>query len=231
MPAATGKGQWRSSKAKAMLREQILLDVLNADTDLDAHHKTDPEFIKWPISQFKRNTQNLIQSMKNKKQVVQWRGSPGRAMLKDEIIAGTVHEMSDPEEIHQRRDEYRIFPLSNFKTNMENLLNQVITQFERLQVDAEAYGHDIAIIQEMRTNNPPLIRPWHRTRCPELLAKDIEDGKHLAIDPSTGKKITPMRLQMKQKKRMEKKKTRVRLADRVQVAENHRHCLDRVEAD
>ncbi|CAB9530687.1 expressed unknown protein [Seminavis robusta] len=189
-----------------------------------------------------------------KKGKIKWTGSAGRERLKQEIIAGSVHEMSDPAEVHQRHDDYTIFPLNQFKTNLESLLEQIINEFERFEVDAEAYGHDIAIILATRTDMPEK-RPWHRSPCKELLEKLVKEGKHLEIDPETEQKIKPKAIYQsdckfrefslkvfrnhlyqeadkqakkdRPRKKTQKKRARRSRADRV-VEEAH-HLLNRVD--
>ncbi|CAB9498803.1 hypothetical protein SEMRO_45_G027240.1 [Seminavis robusta] len=254
MPGNQPEATWRNSDTKEMLREAILRGDLHEESDLHQLYTSNALYYKWPWAQFKRNTSSLITSIKSGKQGIKWKGSKGRALLKEQIIAGIVHEMSDPEQVHAGRDEFKIFPINSFKTNMGNLLDQIITQFERLEVDTEAYGHDMAIILERRKNNPLEKRPWHRSPCPSLLEKDVKDGKHLEIDPETGKKVKPVVLyqsrleyrefsqkvfrnhlyqevdkRAKQQLRMDKKKTRVPMADRYQVSGDKRHLLDRVD--
>lgn len=196
MPTAPKKEKWAKSKAKQLLKVDILLGNITEDTDLEALHQSLDEYKKWPWAQFKRNTSSLIKACNDptRRPKIKWAGSDGRELLKQDIIAGHVHELSDPEQVYNSRDEFKLFKLSNFRTNLANLLEQIISEFERLEVDSEAYGHDLAIILEMRANNPQQKRPWHRSPCKELLEKDIDDKKHLAIDPMTNKKVTPKQL-------------------------------------
>ncbi|CAB9531365.1 hypothetical protein SEMRO_3464_G348310.1 [Seminavis robusta] len=77
---------------------------------------------------------------------------------------------------------------------MANLIKSVLRDYDRLLVDCEAYGHDMAIILQMRKDNPPVQVPWHRSEAKPLLEKDIDEKKHLEIDPETGEKIKPRQL-------------------------------------
>lgn len=231
------KGAWRQSKAKQQLKMGILVGRITNDTDLRELHQSDDEYKQWPWTQFRTNTKSLIKSCNDptKGNKVKWAGSVGRELLKQDIIAGTVHDLSDPEVVHSSRDEYKMFPLASFKTNMENLLEIIIASFERMQDDIEAYGHDMALIRERRRNNPTIPTPWHRSPCKASMEKDIAELKHKTIDPDTNKRITPKKFHQsrdeykayslkvfrkhiyqeidrigKQEYRMEKKKSRAR---------------------
>lgn len=189
--AANGpKEKWIKSKAKALLRTGILAKTITAETNLKDLHQSHPEYSKWPWAQFSRNTKSLIKSLNDptKRNKCKWAGSEGRRMLKEDILAGTVNDTSDPLVVYESRIEFKVHKFNNFKSNMANLLEAIYSDYERLELDAEVYGHDMAFIAATRPHNLP--RPWHRSPCRLFLEKDIDDQKHLQVDDD-GKKVTP----------------------------------------
>ncbi|CAB9501714.1 hypothetical protein SEMRO_116_G057070.1 [Seminavis robusta] len=128
-------------------------------------------------------------------QVAKWKNSPAREQLRADVISGKVNDSMDPSDVHASRLEYQQYALSNFTGYLETMIKSILADFERMAVDCEAYGHDIAIIhQRWEDNAPTTQRPWHRTICPKKLKEDVDTGKHLVIDRDTGKKISAKKL-------------------------------------
>jgi hypothetical protein len=123
---------------------------------------------------------------KKSKSGEEWIKSRGKEMLRDEIIKGTVTKMSNPSTVHQSNKEYSKWPLQNFKTNLKNLLEAVALDYQRMAEDCDAYGHDIALLQDLRQDDPPdEPTPWHKSEAKLFLSKDIDNGKHTAMPPTT----------------------------------------------
>jgi hypothetical protein len=55
----------------------------------------------------------------------QWRNSLAKALLREEIIAGTVTQASDPKAVHDSNPEYKKWSYSRFKPNLKNLIESV----------------------------------------------------------------------------------------------------------
>ena len=88
----------------------------------------------------------------------------------------------DPTEVYQQRPEFQQFPLKNFKTNMENLIQSILKHFDRLQFDSDAFGHDLAILEDVR-RDAPVATPWYKLEACKLLKIDVKSGKHMQLWP------------------------------------------------
>jgi hypothetical protein len=121
----------------------------------------------------------------NSKTKEKWIRSKAKEMLRTEIIEGTVTNKSNPSTVHKSNKEYNKWPLANFKTNLKNLLEAVALDYQRMADDCEAYGHDIALLQDLRKDDPsdePI--PWHKSEAKAFLSQDIDAGKHESMIPS-----------------------------------------------
>ena len=126
-------------------------------------------------------------SKKKKKET--WFKSEGKLLLRNSIIAGTVTRASNPSTVHKSNPEWEKWPFENFKTNLKNLIDAVALDYARMSKDCEAYGHDLALLKEVRQNDPnPPPTPWHMSAAKPLLIIDIDAKKH--------EKMTPMALWM-----------------------------------
>jgi len=52
-----------------------------------------------------------------------------------------------------------------------------LLQFDCLQFDCDAFGHDLAILEEIR-RDALVATLWHKSEAHKLLRRDIEGGKH-----------------------------------------------------
>jgi len=89
----------------------------------------------------------------------------------------------DPTEVCQQRPEFQQFPFENFKTNFENLTQNMLLQFDRLQFDSDAFGHDLAILEDIR-RDAPAATPWHKSEARKLHKQDVKSGKHQQLWPT-----------------------------------------------
>jgi len=174
---------WRNSKAKQPLQGDIIAKRVTEDMDHHAVWEMRPEFKLYNKSNFKTNLKNLIERCKNPiKQKSKWSTSIAKHLLKEDIINGSVQDGMDPVEVYQRRPEFQEFPLKNFKTNLENLMQSILKQFDRLQLDSDAFGHDLAILEALHRDAPVEV-PWHKSEACQLLKRDVKIGKHLQMWP------------------------------------------------
>ncbi len=174
---------WRSSKAKQLLREDILAKAVTEDMDAQSVFDMRPEYKLYKFNNFKTNLKNLLENCKNpKKAKLKWSTSVARHLLKEDIINGRIKDGMDATEVYNRRPEFQLFPLNNFKTNFVNLTQSILLQFDRLQSDCDAFGHDLAILEEIR-RDAPVATPWHKSEARELLKRDIGCGKHHQLWP------------------------------------------------
>jgi len=174
---------WRSSKAKQLLQEDILANKVTHDMDAKAVFAMRPEYKLYKFINFKSNLKSLINACKNPtKPKLKWSTSIAKSLLKEDIINGRIKDGMDPNEVYQQRPEFQQFPLKNFKTNFANLTQSILLHFDRLQLDSDAFGHDLAILEEMRRGTPAAM-PWHKSEACKLLKRDIKSGKHLQLWP------------------------------------------------
>jgi hypothetical protein len=188
---------WRTSQAKVLLWREIEDGIVDENSDLRAVHEGNPLYKQYPFARFKTNMKNLIKAVKNgkKPQVEKWGKSEAKKLLKQDIIDGTVKDQDDPRDVYYTRPEFQKYEFDNFKTNLKNLKEAIYGNYERMASDCEYYGHDLALLKEIRKDDPPLQTPWHKSEAKALLEQDIEDGKHLALHEN-GKKVTPKDLYM-----------------------------------
>jgi hypothetical protein len=177
---------WRTSQAKTLLRDAIISGSVKKEDDVTKLHKSNPQFMKWPISRFKQNVKNLFAALEKEKEnpkKEKWAFSKAKHLLRDAIITGAVKRGDDASAVQQSNPEYAKWPLKNFKTNMNNLLDAIALDYKRMSEDSIAYGNDLAIIMEYRRKNPLAQIPWHKSEAKALLEKDMNDSKHIEMDP------------------------------------------------
>lgn len=119
-----------------------------------------------------------------------WRTCTARKLLKDDIIMGRVLPQMDATEVYATRTEFMKFPLKRFKPNLQNLRAAIARDYRRMCRDCEFYGHDLALLKEIRANDLPRAIPWHKSDAKPLLEKDIQGKVHLNI-LENGEKLTP----------------------------------------
>jgi hypothetical protein len=187
--------KWRSSKAKELLRQEIVAGNIDENSDPRTIHDSCDEFRKWPFNRFKPNLKNLIKSVREgNTKPPKWGKSQAKKLLREDIISGAVQDAMEAIHVYNSRDEYKKYDFANFKTNLANLKEAIYAAYERMGTDCEAYGHDVDLLKLIRFHDPPLPILWHKSEAKPLLEKDIDDKKHLELDEDTGKKVTPKHL-------------------------------------
>lgn len=181
MPSNPPKLKWRTSAAKRLLKDLILDGTVSEETDPILLKESYNEFKPWDEGRFKTNLKNLIKSVrdgKTKKKPPKWGKSKAKLTLKDDIVSGNVTDDMDPRDVYNTCEEYQIYAFDRFKSNFETLKNAIKRDFERMEMDCIDYGHDFALLKELRKNNPIERIPWHKSNAAPLLTKDIKEGKH-----------------------------------------------------
>lgn len=112
-----------------------------------------------------------------------WRNSKAKQMLKEDIIFGAVTKAMLPRQVFEMRPEYKKFEYKNFVTNLRNLRIAVDKLYARMQADCIAYGHDCAVLKDLRANDPPGPVPWHKSPARKLLKNDIDNNLHKQMQP------------------------------------------------
>ena len=157
--------------------------VVTEASDPKEVHNSNPEYKKWGFDRFKPNLKNLIKSVRNGTTTIpKWTTSKAREILREDIISGNVTDDMAAEDVYGSNNEFKVFPFESFKTNLETLKSAIYSNIERMESDCMIYGHDIALLEVIREQEPyPVFVPWHRSPAKNLLEQDIKDGKHLAL--------------------------------------------------
>jgi hypothetical protein len=114
-----------------------------------------------------------------------WIHSAAKKALRTDIILGKVNANSNPKDVYEMRQSYKGFPFGNFKTNLQSLLQAIAKDIARMQHDCEAYGHDLAVVRDIRSEEEPGSRPlsWHLSEARVFLKEDMAAGKHKHLKP------------------------------------------------
>jgi hypothetical protein len=112
-----------------------------------------------------------------------WETSKSKALLRRGIIDRTIPSDMTPAAVFAMNpEEHGKWPRKNWTNNLGNLRKAIERDRERMALDARDFGHDMAIVKKMHEKNPVPV-PWHKTHCPKLLKKDMDDGLHLELEP------------------------------------------------
>ena len=180
------KETWRTSEAKRLLHNAIIGGSVKKGDDVHRLHKSNTEFAKWPLSRFKQNLKNLFDALEKERvnpKKEKWATSEAKRLLRDAIIAGTVKRGDVVDTVHRSNSENAKWPIQNFKANMNNLFDAIALNYKRMMEDCKAYGNDLDILLEYRQENPLPQIPRHKSEAKPLLEKDMDDKKHLDMQP------------------------------------------------
>jgi len=112
-----------------------------------------------------------------------WAKSKSKAILRRGIIDRTIANDMTPEQVFAMDpQEHGKWKWQNWKTNLSNLREAIARDRGRMAADARDFGHDLARVKKLREANP-VPTPWHKSECPKLLKKDVDDGLHLTLKP------------------------------------------------
>lgn len=187
MPVKSGGLKWRNSKAKAQIKEEIIKGTIDDATDLKTLHNM--FYSEWPWERFNPNVKNLLKAFKEGKFVAKkqkWSKSKEKDLLRQWIIDKTVTDDTDPAVVYKMDTGFEQYKYRDFKSNLERLKESVYKAFERMEADCIAYGHDLALLKELRAHEAPGFRktPWHSSDAKPLLEKAIKAGENLKKKPS-----------------------------------------------
>jgi hypothetical protein len=130
---------WGKSDAKQFLRNTIIQGLVTKSTPLEEVLRLNSEFSNYPKANFKRNLKALLESIDKDQQRANsdaaavehdlalhpraelttrnlpfWDGSRAQELLKIDIANG-LHLRMTPKEFWRSNEEYKIFPLQNFR--------------------------------------------------------------------------------------------------------------------
>lgn len=111
-----------------------------------------------------------------------WRSSQAKQVLKKMIEEGRVTENSDAEVVYNSLRIFQNYKLTNFKTNLKNLIKSVKKDEKRVSRDEAALKNDIELLgRPSRTSAGKPI--WAGSTAEELLKSDVERLLHLHMKP------------------------------------------------
>ncbi|CAB9512023.1 hypothetical protein SEMRO_514_G158120.1 [Seminavis robusta] len=116
-----------------------------------------------------------------------WESSEAKMLLREGIISGDISAGLGPTAVYEMNDEYKKFPFHRFQANFYTLRAKIQADYNRVVSDSVAYGHDIALVAELRTENPPrdLGYPnWGTHAAKKLLKADVDQDKQFDLKPS-----------------------------------------------
>ena len=177
---------WAKSKAKQLLREDIIAGIVNPEMNAAAVFLLRPEFQLYKLTNFRTNLKNLreaIASGRGGPKPVPWGKSEAKRLLRADIITGVVKPEMDAAVVFQMRIEYQDYKLNHFRTNLGNLREVIEKHHGRMKEDVAHYIQDRKLLKEIRKNDPPLIL-WHQSEARKLLKIDIDNKKHTTMKPS-----------------------------------------------
>ena len=136
------KQKWISSKAKRLLRDDIISGAVTADMPAKDVYNMRPEYQEWPEKNFPTNLKNLLTKIgedyekarvdqmaydhdlahlrtlrAGQTQTLQWHRSDAKWMLIQDINMGK-HELMKPAELRLTRAEYQEFDLKTFRNHI-----------------------------------------------------------------------------------------------------------------
>ena len=139
--AAMKKSKWINSKAKELLRNDIISGKVTNKCNPETVHKSNEEYTKWPFPNFKTNLKNLLEAvaldyrrmaedweayghdidlllqLQEDDEPLSWHQSEAHAFLSKDIDAGK-HKAMHPSVLWESRIEYMEFPLKTFRDHI-----------------------------------------------------------------------------------------------------------------
>jgi hypothetical protein len=142
----------QKSQAKKLLREEIMAKVVTADSDPKVVHESQPLYNKYPLTNFKTNLKNLIKACENPKQPLHHQNGrkalPKNYFLKTSLLAES--QLTWILKLSSKVNQNFSFTSSVIsKLIWPIYLEAVLKDYDRLQDDCDAYGHDLAVLKEI----------------------------------------------------------------------------------
>ncbi len=120
-----------------------------------------------------------LADIKTTKKAEPWRHSEAKAYLTallETDTDGEIHRM-DPQDVFKMSDLFKPYKFHNFKTNLENLKENLKKEREAVQIDEKAFLNDRSLIprRPLTFNGYP---PWNTSSAKKLLEHDVMENKH-----------------------------------------------------
>lgn len=178
---------WSKSKAKQLLREDIIAGTVKPEMDAKAVFLMRPEFQLYKLTNFRTNLKNLTEAIAKgpkKPPPPKWGKSPAKELLYEDICTGIIKPEMNGDEVYLMRPEFQLYKLNNFKSNLKNLREAIALDYGRMQRDRKYYRQDRHRLSVIRANDPPEELVWHRHPAMALLEQDVSAGLHKQKKPS-----------------------------------------------
>lgn len=107
-----------------------------------------------------------------------WAKSLAKKLLYKCILSGRIKPQMTGVQVRNMHDEYKKWPQANFTTNLRNLREKIAKDYQRMLADVEWYGHDVAIIEELREGEPDRPIPWHRSDGPAIVKYILDNDRY-----------------------------------------------------
>jgi hypothetical protein len=179
-PPAWGKSEGR----------KLLCSLLENDTDgstsrMDVKdvHMLSPLFQLYDVKNFAGYLRTLKNSIANANlpKPPPWKTSKAKETLKlllENDTDGEIHSM-DAAAVQMLSSLFEDYNSTNFKTNLKNLKESIMTEKAAVKSDEEFLLRDKVIVESKELYYPP----WEKSEAKRLLRKDIQDKKHENTKP------------------------------------------------
>ena len=189
MPPKKKPTPWGKSKAKALLRRDIVDKIVKPDMDAAFVFTMRPEYQDYYLFRnFKTNLKNLRDAIAEGRgpKPPSWGPSQAKKLLREDIINEVVTSEMDPAFVFAMRPEYQDYKFANFTTNLKNLTEVIAKHHQRMKDDCKYYIEDRKLLKQFRMMNPRVQKypNWHQSEAQRLLKVDVDHGRHTIYKPS-----------------------------------------------
>jgi hypothetical protein len=152
------KQKWATSEAKRLLRDAIIAGTVKRGDAAEQVHKSNSEYTKWPIKNFKTNMNNLFDAIAldykrmtedcisygkdleiimeyrrhNPLPQIPWHKSEAKTLLEKDMN-NKKHIDMKPQELYESRPEYRAFSLGVFRGHIYQQQKKELNKDSRFQ--------------------------------------------------------------------------------------------------
>jgi len=166
---------WRTSKAKALLVEDLEKGIVTSEMRAATVYQMRAEYKPYAFSRFSTNFRNLLaaRSKPKKMKPLNWKTSKAKQLLLSDLENGITIDTMSAEHIYDMNDEYKKFPFHNFSSNLETYREKLRNQQKVSDDDLAAYIHDMQLGRRPSTTvaGYPL---WGGSEAARLLKLDID---------------------------------------------------------
>jgi hypothetical protein len=123
-------------------------------------------------------------------EVEKWKTSEAKKYLEALILDGSVTAESDPNEVYNSLEEFQMYNIRNFKSNLRNLIASINLKEELARFDIEAVEHHMGLHPrpQLTQQNYPF---WDTSSAKTLLVNDMNNGLELIMAPKDLRNTRP----------------------------------------